>query len=162
MVYSCRPVSLDYRTRAWICEMKHPKDPDSEQAKMAELAAVPAILAFPPEVYAQLIELCELRGWTPNRLVVEAVRSQRGRVSQLIEELEPLEPGEIEIWPEDPLNALARVVALHAMRLFIKSFEDPAGYEEFKKQAPAEWSFRCLDGPRDDDDQPRTWWQDAE
>jgi hypothetical protein len=85
-----------------------------------------------------------------------------GRVSQLIEELEPLEPGEIEIWPEDPLNALARVVALHAIRLFIKSFEDPAGYEEFKKQAPAEWSFRCLDGPRDDDDQPRTWWQNAE
>jgi hypothetical protein len=67
------------------------------------------------------------------------------------EVLTPLEPGEIEVWPEDPLDLLARVVALHAMRLLIRSYEDPAGFEEDKKLAPAEWSF-CSAKDLDEDE----------
>ena len=52
--------------------------------------------------------------------------------------LTPLAPGEIEVWPEDPLDLLARVVALNAVRLLIKWYEDPAGFEEDKKLAAAE------------------------
>jgi hypothetical protein len=46
---------------------------------MAEIVAIPAILAFPPEVYAQLDQLCELRGFTHHQLVGEALRSQEDR-----------------------------------------------------------------------------------
>jgi hypothetical protein len=71
--------------------------------------------------------------------------------------LTPLAPGEIEVWPEDPLDLLARVVALHAVRLLIKWYENPAGFEEDKKLAPAEWSF-C--SAKDlDDDEPADWWK---
>ena len=76
------------------------------------------------------------------------------------EVLTPLEPGETEVWPEDPLDILARVVALYAMRLFGKSFFDPVGYEEEKKHAPAEWSF-C--SAKDlDEDEPADWWKESE
>ena len=88
---------------------------------MAEIGVIPAILAFPPEIFAQLDELCELRGFTHHRLVVEAVRSRQDRWKQISDEvLTPIAPGEIEVWPEDPLDLLARVVALHAMRLLVQ------------------------------------------
>ena len=78
---------------------------------MAEIVAIPAILAFPPEVYAQLDQLCELRGFTHHQLVGEALRSQEGRWLKLGKELLTQRPtGEIEAWPEDPLEILARVV----------------------------------------------------
>ena len=53
------------------------------------------------------------------------------------------------MWPEDPFDLLARVVALHATRLLNKRDEDSVGFEEEKKLAPAEWSFcsaKDLDG----------------
>ena len=72
---------------------------------MAEIGAVPAILAFPPEIFAQLDELCELRGFTLHRLVVEAVKSRLDSWEQISDEvLTPIAPGEIEVWPEDPLD----------------------------------------------------------
>ena len=52
-------------------------DPDRQtdgEKIMAEIGAIRAILAFPAEIFAQLDELCELRGFTHHRLVVEAVR----------------------------------------------------------------------------------------
>ena len=49
------------------------------------------------------------------------------------------------------------MVALHAVRLLIKRYEDPAGFEEDKKLAPAEWSF-C--SAKDlDDDELADWWK---
>ena len=119
---------------------------------LEEIAAIPAILAFPPEIFAQLDELCELRGFTHHRLVVEAVKSRLDSWKQISDEvLTPIAPGEIEVWPEDPLDLLARVVALHAMRLLIQRYEDPAGFEEDKKLAPAEWSF-CSAKDLDEDE----------
>jgi hypothetical protein len=38
---------------------------------MAEIGAIPAILAFPAEIFAQLDELCELRGFTHHRLALK-------------------------------------------------------------------------------------------
>ena len=54
---------------------------------MPEIGAIPAILAFPPEIFAQLTELCELRGFTHHRLVVEAVESQAAVGRQISEEV---------------------------------------------------------------------------
>jgi hypothetical protein len=135
-------------------------DRTTGQKILEEIAAIPAILAFPPEIFTQLDELCELRGFTHHQLVVEAALSLQGqgRSEKIMEEvLTPLEPGETEVWPEDPLDILARVVALYAMRLFGKSFFDPVGYEEEKKHAPAEWSF-CSAKDLDEDD-PADWWK---
>jgi hypothetical protein len=43
------------------------------------------------------------------------------------------------------------------MQLFSKNYHDPVGYEEEKKDAPAEWSF-C--SAKDlDDDEPADWWK---
>ena len=53
-------------------------DPDRQtdgEKIMAEIGAIPAILAFPPEIFAQLDELCGLRGFTHHRLVVEPLRA---------------------------------------------------------------------------------------
>jgi hypothetical protein len=75
------------------------------QKILEEIAAIPAILAFPPEIFTQLDELCELRGFTHHQLVVEAALSLQGqgRSEKIMEEvLTPLEPGETEVWPEDP------------------------------------------------------------
>ena len=109
---------------------------------MAEIGAIPAILAFPPEIFAQLDELCEPRGLTHHRLVVEAVKSRQDRWKQISDGvLSPIAPGEIEVWPEDPLDLLARVVALHTMRLLIQRYEDPDGFEEDKKLAPGRMVF---------------------
>jgi hypothetical protein len=125
---------------------------------MTEIAAVPAILAFPPEIFTQLTELCDLRGFTHHRLANEAMRSQGSRWKKIAEELlTPLEPGEIDVWPEDHLDILARVILLRAMRLFSKSFYDPLGYEEEKKRAPTEWSF--CSGKDPGEVEPADWWK---
>ena len=44
------------------------------------------------------------------------------------------------------------------MQLFSKSYHDPVGYEEEKKDAPAEWSFCSIE----EQDEPADWWKSAE
>jgi hypothetical protein len=62
---------------------------------MAEIGAIPAILAFQPAIFAQLDELCELRGFTHHKLVVEAVKSRLDGWEQISDEvLTPIAPGE--------------------------------------------------------------------
>ena len=126
---------------------------------MAEIVAIPAILAFPPEVYCATRSAFELRGFTHHQLVGEALRSQEGRWLKLGKELLTRPPtGEIEVWPEDPLEILARVVLVRCVQLFSKSYHDPVGYEEEKKDAPAEWSFCSIE----EQDEPANWWKSAE
>jgi hypothetical protein len=89
-----------------------------------------------------LNELCVLKRITPTRLIDEAINSQGARWEEFIEEVTiPSKPGEPEIWPEDPLYILARVLMVHLIRVFHKRLEDPSGFEELRKNAPAEWSF---------------------
>jgi hypothetical protein len=135
-------------------------DPDrwAERRKIiAEIVAIPAVLAFPPEIYRRLDQLCELRGWTHQRLILEAMRIQASRLAKIGDKLlSSLPPGEIEVWPKDPIDILARAVVIHCMRLFVKSFHDPVGYEETKKKAPAQWSFCSIE------DEPADWWEAEE
>ena len=42
---------------------------------MAEIGAIPAILAFQPEIFAQLDELCELRGLLITGLSLRPLRA---------------------------------------------------------------------------------------
>jgi hypothetical protein len=86
-----------------------------------------------------LNKLSVLKRLTPTQLLVEAINSQGARWEEFIKEVMiPLKPGESEICPEDPLYILARVLMVHLIRVFHKRLEDPAGFEELRKNAPAE------------------------
>ena len=96
--------------------------------------------------------------WTPSRLVHEAVKSQYARwdeLSKLV--MTPLKEGEVEMWPEHPLCALACMILHNAMQRFIKAHKDPVGFEEENKKAPAEWSFSS-----GDEDDSADWWKAAD
>jgi hypothetical protein len=90
-------------------------------------------------------ELCVLKRLTSTQVIVEAINSQGPRWEEFIAEVMiPLKPGEPEFWPEDPLYILARVLMVHLIRVFHKRLEDPAGFEELRKNAPAEWCFGSI------------------
>jgi hypothetical protein len=72
----------------------------------------------------------------------------------------PLKLREQEISPEDPLYILARVVMIHLIRTFHKRLEDPAGFGELRKNAPAEWSFASIEDLAEQDQ--ADWWKTAE
>ena len=132
------------------------RDPD---LPYNQIVRIPAVLYFPPEVLGQLNDLCQLRELSPRQLIAEAFESQIAGWDQFCEEvMTPLKPGESESWPEDPLYALACVTPLHLMSTFVKMMEDPIGFEQLKKDAPADWSFRS---PEQDAD-PADWWKEDE
>jgi hypothetical protein len=125
---------------------------------LSSIVAIPAVLYFPPEVVEQLNELCRLRQLSPKQLITEAFKSQETRFDQFVEEvMTPLAPGESQAWPEDPLYCLACVMMLHFVRTFIKMMEDPVGFEQMKKDAPAEWSFGSIEELGADDQ--ADWWK---
>jgi hypothetical protein len=143
-----------------------PTDPDDEKKpdyrQLVDGLSTPAVLYFPPEVLGQLNELCELRRLTPAQLIVEAIKSQDARFEEFITEVwTPLKPGEPEIWPEDPLKSLACVLVIHLFRVLHQKLNDPAGFEEFKKNAPSQWSFSSVEEP-DADSEPADWWKEDE
>jgi hypothetical protein len=70
----------------------------------------------------------------------------------------PLPPGKSELWPDDPLYALACVAMLHFARVLIKMVDEPEAFEELKKPAPAEWSFSSVQ----DEPDPAGWWKSME
>jgi hypothetical protein len=133
-------------------------DPDLNRLleMQEQLTSIPAVLYFPSDVLGQLHELCSLRQFTPHQLIDEALKSHSSRFEKFVEEImTPLAPGEPEIWPEDPLYALACVTMLHFMRTFTMMMNHLAGFEEPKAQAPANWSFSSVE-ERDD---PADWWK---
>jgi hypothetical protein len=143
-----------------------PTDPDDEKKpgyrQLVDGLSTPAVLYFPFDVLGQLNELCELHRLTPAQLIIEAIKSQDARLEEFIEEvMTPLEPGEPEIWPEDPLKSLASVLLIHLFRVLHQKLNDPAGFAEFKKNAPSQWSFSSLEQP-DADPEPADWWKEDE
>ena len=127
----------------------------------SDIASIPGTLYFTPEVFDQLNELCVLKRLTPTQLIVEAINSQGARWEEFIAEVMiPLKPGEPEMWPEDPLYILARVLMVHLIRVFHKRLEDPVGFEELRKNAPAEWSFGSIEQHNEPDEVDR--WKSAE
>jgi hypothetical protein len=118
----------------------------------SDVTSIPGTLYFTPEIFDQLNELCVLEGLTPTQLIVEAFNSQRACWQEFITEVMiPLKPGEQEISTEDPLYILARVVMVHLIRTFHKRLEDPAGFEELRKNAPVEWSFASIENLAEED-----------
>jgi hypothetical protein len=128
-----------------------------------QIMQIPGVLYFPPKVLGDLHKFLEYNECTPGELVVGALKRQLPRWDEFYEFVTtPLKPGEPEVWPEDPLFALACVAFLHWIRTFHKLMEDPdamdATLEQLKKDAPADWVFSS---PEADDDQA-DWWKGGE
>jgi hypothetical protein len=125
---------------------------------MSAITAVPAVLYFPREVSEQLNELCRVRQLTAQQLMAEALKSQESRFDQFTEDvMKPRKPGESTTWPEDPLYCLACGTMRHFTRNFLMMMDEPASFEEMKKDAPAEWSFGSIED-LDEPDQA-DWWK---
>jgi hypothetical protein len=131
------------------------------QQKLDAVTSTPAILYFPPEILERLNVLCVEIGCSPLQLINEAFKPQRDRWEEFIEEvMTPIKSWEAEVWPEDPMYALARVTMTQIMRNLIRITEDPVGFEEQRKHAPLEWSFRSIE-EQDEHDQA-DWWKASE
>jgi hypothetical protein len=122
------------------------------------IVAIPAVLYFPHEVVEQLNELCRARGLTAQQLMAEVLKAQSPRFDQFVEEvMTTRKPGEPPTWPSDPLYCLACGTMRHFARNFLMMMEDPIAFEQMKKDAPANWSFRSIEELGDDQ---ADWWKE--
>jgi hypothetical protein len=125
------------------------------------ITAIPAVLYFPHEVVDQLNEICRVRGLTPGQLMAEVLKAQRPRFDQFVEDvMKPRKPGEPTAWPKDPLYCLACGTMRHFARNFMLLQEDPVAFEQMRKDAPVDWSFRSLEEL--EADEPADWWKGDE
>ena len=116
------------------------------QQKLDAVTRTPAILYFPPEVLERLNALCVEFRCSPLELIMEAFKPQQDRWEEFVEEvMAPVKSWETKVWPEDPMFALACVSMNQIMRNLIRITEDPAGFEEQRKQAPSQWAFRSIE-----------------
>jgi hypothetical protein len=100
-------------------------------------------LYFPPELLEDLHKFLEYNECTPGQFVIGALKMQLPRWKKVYKfVMTPLKLGEAEVWPEDPMFALACVVVVHCMRTFNKMMKAPdaidATLEQLKKDAPAD------------------------
>jgi hypothetical protein len=131
------------------------------QQRLDAVTTTPAILYFPPEVLERLNALCVEFDCTPLELIVEAFKPQRDRWEEFVEEvITPVKPWETEAWPDDPMYALACATMVQIMQNLIRITKDPVGFEEQRKHAPSQWSFRSIE-ERDGDDKA-DWWKEPE
>jgi hypothetical protein len=129
--------------------------------KLDAVTGTPAILYFPPEVLERLNALCVEFNFSPFELITEALKPQRDRWEEFVEEvMTAAKPWETEVWPGDPMYALACVTMSQIMRNLVRMTEDPAGFEEQRKHAPSQWAFRSTEEQHEDDQ--ADWWKQPE
>jgi hypothetical protein len=131
----------------------------AQKRMLEQIVATPATLFFPASIVTELNEICETLGYTPQQLVVEALKRQVGYWEEFYEYvITTPENAEDFIWPEDPIFCLACVAAVHFIKSFTLCSHDPVALAELKEHAPAEWSFCSLE----DKDQidAADWWKE--
>jgi hypothetical protein len=125
-----------------------PEESDSRVAQkgmLEQIVAIPATLYFPTSIVAELNEICENLGYTPEQLVIEALKAQIDYWHEFYEYVMtlPIDPEDFD-WPKDPLFCLACVTTVHIVDSFTRCSDDPDAFAELKDQAPSEWSFNSL------------------
>jgi hypothetical protein len=129
------------------------------QKRMLEkIVALPATLYFPTSIVAELNEICESLGYTPEQLVVEALKGQIACWNEFYEHVMTL-PTDSEdfVWPSDPVFCLACVTTLHIIESFTRCSRDPVAFAQLRAHAPREWSFSSLEEEEEIDD--ADWWK---
>ena len=110
-----------------------------------------AVLYFPPKVLEQLNQLAVLGGFAPAELISKAFKGHESQYEEFIEELmAPFGAGELDVWANDPLYALARAKVFQTLISLTNASKTQQVLAEEKKRAPSEWTFSS---PKRDDDQ---------
>jgi hypothetical protein len=117
----------------------------AQKRMLEQIVATPATLFFPNSTVTELNEICETLGYSPQQLLVEALKRQIDYWEEFYEcVITARENPEDFIWPEDPIFCLACVAAVHFIKSFALCAHDPVAFAELKEHAPAEWSFCSL------------------
>lgn len=131
---------------------------DTQKQMLKQIVALPATLYFPSEIVLQLNEACAKLGYTPEELVVEALKGQIQRWDEFFQYVStPPASSEDFIWPEDPLFCLACVSTVHFINTFRRCFNNPMAFAQLKAAAPPEWSFASFEEL--DEPDPGDWWK---
>ena len=103
-------------------------------------------------------EICERLGYTPEQLVIEALKGQIDYWNEFYEHVMtlPVEPEDL-VWPKDPVFCLACVTTVHIINNFARCSHDPVAFAQLKADAPTEWSFSSLEEDEGTDD--ADWWK---
>jgi hypothetical protein len=138
-----------------------PEESDSRVAQkriLEQIVAIPAALYLPTSIVAELNEICESLGYTPEQLVIEALRGQIDCWNEFYDQVMTLsvEPEDL-VWPEDPVFCLAYVTTVHIIDSFTRCSQDPVAFAQLKDHAPSEWSFNSLEEDEEIDD--ADWWK---
>jgi len=125
---------------------------------LEQIVATPATLYLPAGIVAELNELCESLGYTPEQLVVEALKGQIDYWNEFYDHVMtlPVEPEDL-VWPKDPVICLACVTTIHIIRSFTRCSDDPVAFAQLKEEAPREWSFSSLE--EDEQIDNADWWK---
>jgi hypothetical protein len=138
-----------------------PEESDSRIAQkrmLEQIVAMPATLYFPSSVVAELNEICESLGYTPEQLVIEALKAQIDYWNEFYEHVMTLriDPDDF-VWPKNPLFCLACVTTIHIIDSFARCSHDPVAFAQLKDHAPREWSFSSLE--EDEEINDADWWK---
>jgi len=138
-----------------------PEESDSGAAQkrmLEQILAIPATLYFPTSIVSELNEICESLGYSPEQLVIEALKGQIDYWNEFYEHVRtlPIDPEDF-VWPKDPMFCLACVTTIHIIDSFTLCSHDPFALAQLKDHAPTEWSFSPLGGAEEIDD--ADWWK---
>jgi hypothetical protein len=138
-----------------------PEESDSRVAQkgmLEQIVAVPATLYFPTSIVADLNEICKSLGYTPEQLVIEALKGQIDYWNDFYDHVMtlPVEPEDF-VWHRDPVFCLACVTTVHIINSFTGCSHDPVAFAQLKEEAPSEWSFSSLEEDEETDD--ADWWK---
>ena len=139
-------------------------DPEASDSRvdqkrmLTQIVAIPATLYFPTSIVDELNEICERLGYTPEQLVIEALKGQIDYWNECYEPVMTL-PVEAEdfVWQKDPVFCLACVTTIHIISSIARCSDDPVAFAQLKEEAPSEWSFGSLGEDEESDD--ADWWK---
>jgi hypothetical protein len=93
----------------------------TQKRMLTQIVAIPATLYFPTSIVAELNEICETLRYTPEQLVIEALRGQIDYWNEFYKHVMtlPVEPEDFD-WPKDPVFCLACVTTVHIINNFAR------------------------------------------
>jgi hypothetical protein len=130
----------------------------AQKRMLEQIVAIPATLYFPTSIAAELNEICESLGYTPEQLVIEALKGQIDYWNEFYQHVMtlPIDPEDF-VWPKDPVFCLACVTTVHIIESFTRCSGDPVAFAQLEADAPSEWSFSSLGEGEEID--AADWWK---
>jgi hypothetical protein len=110
-------------------------DPDESDSRVAQkrmlerIVAIPATLYFPTSIVAELNEICKSPRYSPEQLIIEALKGQIDYWNEFYEHVMtlPVKPEDF-VWPKDPVFCLACVATVHFIDSFTRCSHDSIAF----------------------------------